>query len=186
MFADWKQAWREAVANFQRELDHDGGDEGTRAMRRDERTTSDALRRLDSELGTARSNAAAERESESVCRRRGDFAHDIGDEETARIALEYAERHAERALILERKVEVLEAERGLLVRDLERMRTALAARVGDPQVAAGAAPRPAAAEAVRTEQERDDHNFRKMEREARERAADARLEELKRKLRQPP
>lgn len=183
MFEDWKHAWREAVANFQRELDHDGGDEGTRAMRRDERTTSDALRRLDSELSSARSNAAAERESEEVCRRREGLARNIGDDETAGIAADYAARHAERALILERKVDVLVAERALLVRDLERMRAALAARVGDPQVAAGAAPGANPAAAADTERARDEHNFRKMEREARERAAEARLEELKRKLR---
>jgi hypothetical protein len=184
MFDDWKQAWREAVANFQRELDHDGGDEGTRAMRRDERTTADALRRLDSELSTARSNAAAERASEAVCRRREGQARTIGDGETEAIAAEYATRHAERALILERKVEVLVAERALVVRDLERMRSALAARVGDPQVAAGAPSGPtSAAAAADPERAREEHHFRKMEREARERAAEARLEELKRKLR---
>ncbi len=185
MFEDWKQAWREAVANFQRELDEDGGDDTTRAMRRDERTTADALRRLDSELDTARRNAAAEREEEGVCRRREGLAHKIGDAETARVAAEYAERHAQRAVILERKVEVLEAERGLLLQDLERMRAALAARGTDPQVSAGAGANegPTRSEAASTEREREEHNFRRMEREARERAAEARLEELKRKLR---
>ncbi|MGH7443924.1 MAG: hypothetical protein ACREKM_03565, partial [Longimicrobiales bacterium] len=115
MFEDWKQAWRQAVENFQRELDDDRGDDATRAMRRDERTTADALPRLDSELATARKNAAAERTAESVCRRREGLARNIGDDETAAIAAEYAERHAERAAILERKADVLEAERALLV-----------------------------------------------------------------------
>src|SRR5690606_30176561 len=100
MFEDWKQAWREAVANFQRELEDEPGDETTRAMRRDERKAADALRRLDAELAAARSNAAAERSEEAVCRRREGLARNAGEEETARIAAEFAGRHAERALVL--------------------------------------------------------------------------------------
>ena len=185
MFQDWKQAWREAVENFQRELDGDGGDETTRAMRRDARVASEALVRLDAELERARRDAATEREAESVCRRRETLAAKVGDAETARIAADFAGRHAERAAILERKVDVLEAERALLVRDVAQMREALVQRDADPQVtAAPAAESPAAAAAsAASPRERDDFKFRKMEREARERAADERLEELKRKLR---
>ena len=192
MFDDWKEAWRAAVENFQRELEGDDGDDATRAMRRDERVAADALRRLDAELSAARANAARERDAEKICRRREGMARDIEDDETARIAGEYAVRHAERAVVLERKVEVLVAERDLLVRDLEQMRSALAARAVDPQVHAderdgiadgGSGTGPHGPVADPSGRERDDHNFRKMEREARERAAEARLEELKRKLR---
>lgn len=185
MFEDWKQAWRDAVANFQRELEDEPGDETTRAMRRDERTTSEALRRLDAELSAARRNAAAERSEEAVCRRREGLAEKAGDAETARIAAEFAVRHAERALVLERKVEVLEAERGLLLRDLDRMRAALADRGVEPRVGAGpnAAPEPPPPGPDPREREREEQRFRRMEREARERAAEERLEELKRKLR---
>jgi hypothetical protein len=187
MFQDWKQAWRQAVENFQRELDDDGGDEGTRAMRRDERIASEAQVRLDAELARARKDAAAERESETVCRRREALAAKVSDAETARIAADYAARHAERAAILERKAEVLEQERALLLRDLEHMRSALAARGADPQVAAANAGAARAADSAAAAdpsgREREDFSFRKMEREARERAAEQRLEELKRKLR---
>ena len=185
MFQDWKQAWREAVENFQRELEGDDGDETTRSMRRDERTASEALIRLDAELERARRDAANERESEVVCRRRETLASKVGDEETARIAADYAARHAERAVILERKVDVLEAERALLVRDVEQMRDALAQRGADPQVraATGSESPSAAAEAAASPNDRDDFKFRKMERAARERTAEQRLEELKRKLR---
>lgn len=177
MFEDWKQAWREAVANFQRELEDEPGDETTRAMRRDERKATDALRRLDAELAAARSNAAAERSEEAVCRRREGLARNAGEEETARIAAEFAGRHADRALVLERKVDVLEAERRLLVGDLDRMRVALGARSEEPRVEAGPPPPDPA------DREREEARFRRMEREARERAAEERLEELKRKLR---
>lgn len=185
MFDDWKQAWREAVANFQRELEDEPGDATTRAMRRDERTASDSLRRLDAELAAARRNAEAERSEEAVCRRREGLAEKVGDAETARIAAEYAERHAERAVVLERKVEVLEAERLLLLGDLGRMRTALEERGIEPRVGSGSAG-PAFDEAPAPdlrEPEREEQGFRRMEREARERAAEERLEELKRKLR---
>ncbi len=179
MFEDWKQAWRDAVANFQRELEDEPGDETTRAMRRDERMAAEALRRLDAELAAARSNAAAERAEEAVCRRREGLARTAGEEETARIAAEFAARHAERALVLERKVEVLEAERRLLVGDLDRMRATLGARGADPRVTAGPPPSPDPGAA----REQEDARFRRMEREARERAAEERLAELKRKLR---
>ena len=177
MFQDWKQAWRAAVENFQRELDDDRGDDATRAMRRDERVAAEALVRLEAELDIARRDAASQRESEAVCRRREAMALKVDDAETARIAAQFADRHAERASLMERKTEVLEAERALLVRDLEHMHQALAERGAEPRVAAsGAAPRV-------DDSARDEGSFRKMERDVRERAAEERLEELKRKLR---
>ncbi|NLG61637.1 MAG: hypothetical protein GX539_05285 [Candidatus Cloacimonetes bacterium] len=185
MFEDWKQAWREAVANFQRELEDEPGDATTRAMRRDERTAAESLRRLDAELAAARRNAEAERNEEAVCRRREGLAVKVGDTETARIAAEYAERHAERAVVLERKIEVLEAERLLLLGDLERMRAALRERGVEPRVESGTGGpsfEPSSGPDLR-EREREEQRFRRMEREARERAAEERLEELKRKLR---
>ncbi len=182
MFEDWKQAWRDAVANFQRELEDEPGDATTRAMRRDERTTAESLRRLDAELSAARRNAEAERAEEAICRRREGLAQNVGDAETARIAAEFATRHEERARVLERKVEVLEAERRLLVGDLDRMRAALTERGIDPRVSSGSPPPPDPGADAR-ERELEDQRFRRMEREVRERAAEERLEELKRKHR---
>jgi len=184
MFEDWKQAWRDAVANFQRELEDEPGDATTRAMRRDERTTAESLRRLDAELAAARRNVEAERAEEAVCRRREGLARNVGDAETARIAAEFAARHEQRARVLERKVEVLQAERQLLVGDLDRMRAALAERGIDPRVSSGSTPPPPPDPGPDPyERELEDQRFRRMEREARERAAEERLEELKRKHR---
>ena len=72
MFEDWKQAWREAVANFQHELhsEEDGTYAQHDALRRELATARGALARLDAEVANARRAAAAERESERVCRRR--------------------------------------------------------------------------------------------------------------------
>jgi hypothetical protein len=176
MFQDWKDAWREAVENFRREVGDDGtpGDASptARAMHRELTAARDAFSRLEAEILRARRDAESERESEAVCRRRETQARRIGDEETIRIAVEYADRHAERALVFERKVDVLTAERDLLRRDLDAMEKIAAEHMP-------AAPSPDQLE-QREKQERD---FGKLEREAREKAAADRLEELKRKMR---
>jgi hypothetical protein len=72
MFEDWKRAWREAVANFQHELhaEEDGTTPHQDKLRRELATARGALARLETEIVTVRRNAAAERESEQVCRRR--------------------------------------------------------------------------------------------------------------------
>lgn len=176
MFQDWKEAWREAVENFRREIGDDGtpGDASptARAMHRELTSAREAFSRLEAEILRTRRDAGAERESEEVCRRRESQARRIADEETVRIAVEYAERHAERAVVFERKVEVLVAERDLLRRDLDAMEKIAAEHMP-------ATPTPDQL-AEREKQERD---FGRLEREAREKAAADRLEELKRKMR---
>lgn len=176
MFEDWKEAWRQAVENFRREIgqDDDGGGPTprSRVMHRELTAARDAFARLEAEIERTRRDAAAERESEAVCRRREGQARIIGDHETVRIAVEFAVRHAERAAVFERKVEVLVAERDLLRRDLEVMEKAMAERL-----AAGPAPDQL------EQREQQDRDFGKLEREAREKAAAERLEELKRRMR---
>lgn len=181
MFEDWKQAWRDAVENFHREA---GGNTGApprvRAMERELTSVSGALGKLDDEIRRATRDLAKEREAERICRRREGLAREVNDEETVRIAGEFAERHAERAAVLDRKITVLHDERALLSRDVEDMRrtllelspSAAAQGVGD-----GAAPRS-------TQDDAHVRDFSRLEREARERAAEARLEELKRRMQQ--
>jgi hypothetical protein len=173
MFDDWKRAWREAVANFQRELhDEEAVTAGRfQSLRRELGTARGALLKLEAELETARRTAAAERESEAVCRRREGMATAIGDSETARIASEYALRHGERASVLERKAEVLDAERVLLRRDVAGMEQALAS------AADGSEP-----DVLLDDDEAREWERRRLDRMQRERAADARLEELKRRM----
>lgn len=178
MFEDWKQAWREAVANFQHELhvEEDGTYAHHDSLRRELATARGALSRLDGEIANTRRAAAAERESEQVCRRREAMANGIGDQETVRVAAEYAIRHAERAGVLERKVEVLEAERALLERDIAAMDQAIAAAPPPP---AGARP----SSSLLEDDEERERERRIYERLQRERTAEARLEELKKKMR---
>jgi hypothetical protein len=176
MFQDWKEAWRQAVENFRREIGDDGtpGDASptARAMVRELTAAREAFSRLEAEILRARRDAEAEREAESICRRRETQARRIADEETIRIAVEYAERHAERAVIFERKVDVLSAERDLLRRDLDAME----------KIAAEHMPRASSPEQL-AEREKQERDFGRLEQEAREKAAADRLEELKRKMR---
>ncbi|MCI0434433.1 MAG: hypothetical protein L0271_12460, partial [Gemmatimonadetes bacterium] len=136
MWEDWKKAWRDAVENFRRELAGDdvASDSRTRAMQRDVMAVRDALSRLDGEIRRTQRESETERENEQVCRRREEMARSVKDEETARIAAGFAVRHAERAAVLTRKVEVLEAERGLLARDLDSMEKVLAEQPGAARI----------------------------------------------------
>lgn len=172
MLNQWKRAWKEAVENFWRELkaedDVDAGT-GLGSLRRELASATEEVRRLDTELERARRELAAEREQEETCRRRERLAREIGDFETARIAAGFAQRHAERAAILARKVEVLEAERAIRLRDLAEMETVLQQRS-------------AATTPLDPLDDPTDTLFRTLEREARERAAEERLQELKRRM----
>lgn len=185
MFEDWKKAWQEAVENFRYELNRfeEGtapADERLRAMDRDLAAARQQLRKLEQELRGTRQEIGEEQEAERVCRRREALARGIGDQDTARVAAEFATRHAERAVLLGRKVEILEAERALRARDLEEMETQLRQRV---QTAQQRSAIDQAARASDADHDAQDEEFRRLEREARERAASSRLEELKRRMR---
>jgi len=176
MFEDLRKAWREAVENFRRELEDDdaalGGDRRISAMRRDLETADGELRRLRAELSRARRRLEEERKEIGVCRRREALARGIGDEETAEIARRFAEKHTERAAVLEKLVDALEAESGLLEREVAEMDRLLR----EQMLATPPGPDP-------LDRARDDAEFRRLEHEQRERAAAERLEELKRRMR---
>ena len=173
MFDDFRRAWQEAVSNFWREVRAD--EEGSAgAVYRQVARARGHLEQLDGEIAETRRRLVEEREQATVCDRRERMARDIGDLETARVAGEFAVRHRERAAVLERKAEALEAERGLCRRDLDEMERALQ----DGRVA-GAGP-------GRDDLDLDRHPaesaFRNLEDASRDRAAAERLEELKRRM----
>lgn len=181
MFEDWKQAWRQAVENFHREAGDGsiGAPPRVRAMERELTSAAGALGKLEDEVRRTRRDLAKEREEEQVCRRREALARDVADEETVRIAVEFAQRHAERAAVLDRKIAVLMDERALLSRDVDAMRARLA-EIAPPAAAHGVGD--GAGRAAPAQDDRGTREFSRMEREARERAADQRLEELKRRM----
>ncbi len=227
MFEDLRKAWDDAVQNFWRELDaQDEGDPGHQgaprrqlaAMRRELGTADAELKRLDADLARTRSAVESERREVETNRRRLAMAEGIGDAETARLAVTFAERAAERAAVLERKAEVIEAERVLRARDLTEMRKAVDAAAaalgteagapgvhgpagfagdvsdgvgggrGDPgdfgldEPSSDGPAWPPGSGLSDDERDAQDREFRRIRREAREKEAEARLEELKRKM----
>jgi hypothetical protein len=197
MFEEWRRVWRETVENFQQELDEAGesAPDGSRqsAMRHDVNTARADLKKLEADLARADRLAKEERSSENDCLRRRALAEKINDPETARLAAEFAERHAARAVILERKVEILDVERAMRLQDLNAMESALSEfELNASQATADLGAKQdrdeldADATASRTRSsyvdEDDEFVARKAQREARERAADAHLEELKKKM----
>lgn len=174
VFDDFRRAWRDAVDNFWQELEGDDADASSRSALRQVAAARNQLDALDSAIGDTRQRLAHEREQVEACRRREGMARGIGDEETARIAAEYGARHQERADVLARKLEALEAERGLCRRDLGEMERA----IQEGRVAG------ARAELEDLDRHPREHEFRNLEEASRNRSADERLEELKRKMRE--
>jgi len=191
MFKDWKQAWQQAVENFQRELGVD--DDAPAAppqigrMRADFGKARDALQDLAEDLVATKKEVATEEEAARTCIRRKEMAERIGDAETVRLADEWAQRHTERADLLRRKAEILTAELEMRREELRRMEVSLEEAVktvtagGSGGATIGGAPSSAPPE-PNPERVRQDAEFRKLDQEARERAAQARLDELKKRM----
>ncbi len=136
MFENLRRAFREAVDNFHREMDRDRVGETVdgllERMVREAARTLATLKGLEKQLAVARKRIEAESRERDVCRRRESMATKIGDEETARVAAAYAEKHEARVAVLVRKASALDAEIGLLrseVREMEaQIRKARASR----------------------------------------------------------
>lgn len=123
-------------------------------------------------LESAERSLASERQQLADAERRGRMAAEIGDQETADVANRFTARHAERVQLLERKVAVQRDELAMAEREYESMREEFQQRRGAVPPPAGTGP------------DVDDAALRhQLDRAARETAADAQLEMLKRKVR---
>lgn len=134
-----------------------------------------------------RRRLATERESLATATRRRTLAEGINDEQTASLAAKYEAQHEERIAVLERKLDVQEAEHGLAEREYDEMLKQL------KQANAGAGSGLDARNAPLTDAELglpDDAPLRReldglarsQKRHERDAAADAALEALKKKL----
>lgn len=125
MFTKLRAAFREAVENFKTELNRDQIPEtvdGLLAGMYREATDAKAYAsRLEKDLATARVRAKEESDQAEVCRRRQRQAERIGDEETVRVAEEFAGRHEERAQVLEGKADAILRELTVCRGDLDEM-----------------------------------------------------------------
>ncbi len=168
MFREFKRAWKQAVDNFWEELEADGGQD---AAYREVSRVRNQMDELDDAIADTRTRLSHEQEQVRVCVRRERMAEEIGDAETARVAAEYRGRHRERADVLARKLEALEAERNLCRRDLQEMEKALQA--GRPS---------ARAEIEDLNRHPAEDAFRNLEDSDRARSAEERLDELKKRM----
>jgi len=125
MFENLRHAFREAIENFNKELDRDqvpGSVDRLLAGMRDE--VADAkvrIRELEDQIARADTEAARGKADAITARRRGKLAADIGDAETVKLAEEYALRNEERQHILEQKSAALRQELVIRQREIEEM-----------------------------------------------------------------
>jgi phage shock protein A len=114
MFESLRQAFREAVDNFRTELNRDrvpeAADRLLKAMEQELISARTALSRLEDEVAAVEAQARAEEEEARTCLRRETMALKIDDEETAKVARDFAAKHLRRKDLLQEKASVLKRE----------------------------------------------------------------------------
>lgn len=144
MFENLRAAFREAVENFKEELARDEVPEAVdrllHGMREEAADARAHIKALEEDVRRTRVEAEREQGEVRTCERRERLARQIGDEDTARVAGEFGEKHRERARVLEEKAAALEKELRLRSREYDEMveqvkearkrRDILAAQVG--------------------------------------------------------
>jgi len=143
-----------------------------------------AVAKMREDLAGTERQLALERRNREDAERRGKLAGGIGDRETVDVAERFAAKHAERVRVLEQKLSAQQAELALTERELEEMTQRL--READ-RPGSGAANRAwrdiEAAGGTRPETDLADELLKsKMDRQARESAAEDQLRELKKKM----
>jgi phage shock protein A len=147
MFEALRQAFKDAIRNFRQELHRDEipeeVDRIVSGMRNEAAEAKVRLRDLEDGIARARAEAQVEAKEADTCRRREQMARKIGDEETAKIAGEFAEKHERRRQVLEQKAQALEQELQLRrsevddmlgkIKEAERSRDTLSAAAGRTQ-----------------------------------------------------
>jgi hypothetical protein len=137
-----------------------------------------ALKDLQDATARTEREIRSERDQLAAAERRGRLAQDINDAETARIAVEFSDRHRQRIDLLERKLAVQRDEQAIAQREYETLAERYrAAKQGIPS---SSEPTPAASDDG-SEQLRS-----RLDRRAVESAVDAQLEMLKKKMGKGP
>ncbi len=126
MFESLREAFRQALENFNSEVKRDrvpeAADRLLRAMKSELVELQKQSMELESDLEAVREEEAKEHEAAKTCLRREDLARKIGDEETASLAREFAGRHLQRHEILAEKATVLTRELEERRANLEEMK----------------------------------------------------------------
>ncbi|HEX9886997.1 MAG TPA: hypothetical protein VGA70_10945, partial [Longimicrobiales bacterium] len=157
MFENLRAAFREAVDNFNQELHRDQVPEAVdrllRGMRDEAAEAKTRLHDLDVGIQQARAEAEREKQGAATCLRRQAMAQSIGDEETARIAGEYAEKHVRRQTVLEQKADALAEELTVRKAEIEEMLDKIREAQRNRDTLAASAGRSTARESIRGTQD---------------------------------
>jgi phage shock protein A len=125
MFENLRNAFREAIENFNKELDRDHVPETVDrllvGMRDEVAQAKVAMSELETQLARTKKEVEREQNEVATARRRGKMATDIGDAETAEIADQYAAKHAERLRLLEQKATALQGELDFQRKEVDSM-----------------------------------------------------------------
>lgn len=136
MFQNLRDAFKEAVENFKEELNRDEVPEvvdGLLHQMQEELTDAQAhVHTLEAQIKKALQLVEMEEKEIATCRRREAMAKKIGDEETARVAGEFGEKHQQRKRVQENKAlalrEELEVKRGEIQEMMGQFKEAKAKR----------------------------------------------------------
>jgi phage shock protein A len=130
MFEDLRDAFREAVENFNKELHRDQVprtvDDLLAGMTNELAEETAQVRGLEAELEKTTATSQREKDAAATCRRREQMARDIGDEETAKLAAQHAGKHQGHHIVLEKKLEALREELAFRRQSAEEMTAQLA------------------------------------------------------------
>jgi phage shock protein A len=125
MLEDLQRLFRQSIGAFRAELNRrepeDQVSDLLTAMRREMVAARAALPELEEEVRRTRSELERERALLEQCERRLQMAERIGDDETAGIAREFADRHRDRTAVLEQRVAAASAEHTLRTREAGEM-----------------------------------------------------------------
>jgi len=125
MFENLRDAFRDAVANFKDEMARDqvpGSVDRLLAGMRDEVADAKAaLRDLEKEIERTTSEAERAHNEALTCRRREGMAGEIGDDETAHVAREFAEKYEKRQALMDQKAAALRQELEFRKGEIEEM-----------------------------------------------------------------
>ena len=125
MFEDLRAAFREAIENFNQELNREHVPETVDkligGMVNEITETKTSIGELENQIAKAVAEAEKEKGEALTCRRREEMALKIGDSETATVAAQFAEKHEEHQSLLEQKVTALKAELAFRHEEVEEM-----------------------------------------------------------------
>jgi phage shock protein A len=125
MFENLRNAFREAIDNFNKELARDQVPEAVDrllvGMKNEVADAKVRIRELEDQITRAEAESAREGKDAATAQRRGKMASDIGDAETAEVAQQFVAKHQERKRVLDQKVVALRQELDVRRKEVDEM-----------------------------------------------------------------